>query len=78
MMYNADILVRLDRIEAITKETSVRGWIDIKKACIYTSLSASTIRRAIHSGKLKYSKPGGKLMFKIEWLERFMNNKRKI
>ena len=72
MMYNADILVRLDRIEAVTRETSVRGWIDLKKACIYTSLSASTIRRAIHSGRLKCSKPGGKLMFKIEWIDRFM------
>ena len=69
-MYNADILVRLDRIEAVTRKTSVRGWIDLKKACTYTSLS--TIRRAIQSGKLKCSKPGGKLMFKIEWLDRFM------
>ena len=75
MMYNADILVRLDRIEAITKETSIKGWIDLKKACDYTSLSASTIRRAIHSGRLKCSKPGGKLMFKIEWLDRFMKMK---
>ena len=71
-MYNADILARLDRIEAITKETSIRGGIDLKKACTYVDQSASTIRRAIQSGKLKFSKPGGKLMFKIEWIDRFM------
>lgn len=51
----------------------IDGWMDIKNVKPYTGLSTSTIRRAIQKGHLKCSKSTGKLLFKREtidnWLE---------
>ena len=47
-------------------------WLDISKAESYTSLSESTIRRAVKRGTLKVSKVTGKLLFKSEWLDRWL------
>ena len=49
-------------------------WSDIKEACKYTSLSESTLSRAVSTGKLKCSKTTGKMLFKVAWIERFLGN----
>ena len=48
------------------------NWIDLKKVIQYTSLSASTIRRAVQKGKLKVSKKTGKLLFKVSWINNWL------
>ena len=57
------IIDRLDEIKSILKEKSGNRWIGISDVCRYTSLSASTIRRAVAKGELKCSKRCGKLLF---------------
>ena len=63
---------QLIRIEEKIDVKVRKGWVDLKAACDYCGLSASTIRRYIRSGRLKCSKPAGELMFKIEWLDQWM------
>jgi len=39
-------------------------WMNMKDVCNYTSVSESTIRRAVKRGTLKSSKGTGRLLFK--------------
>jgi len=66
------IIDSLNRIEKKLDNKFNNRWVDLKAACDYCGLSASTIRRYIRSGQLRCSKPSGKLMFKIEWLDKWM------
>lgn len=47
------IIDKLDEIKSLLKEKSGNRWIGIADVCRYTSLSASTIRRAVAKGELK-------------------------
>lgn len=51
------------------------NWIGIKDACIYCSLSPSTLNRTIQRGQLKASKVTGKTLIKVEWLDRYLEAK---
>jgi len=51
---------------------SKEKWLDMRDICAYTSLSESTIRRAVASGTLKSSKTTGKLLFKKCWVDRWL------
>ena len=75
MKYNeiAPIMERLDNIQKKLDSKLAKGWLDLKAACKYCSQSTSTIRRSIRSGHLKSSKSTGKLMFKVEWLDKWLN-----
>jgi len=66
------VLNRLDRIEMKLDSKFNNKWIDLKAACGYCGLSPSTLRRSIRSGSLNCSKTSGKLMFKVEWLDKWM------
>ena len=67
------ILARLNSIDDKLDSKLVKGWLDLTAASKYCSLSSSTIRRSIRSGQLKTSKSTGKLMFKVEWLDKWLN-----
>ena len=67
----------VDELRSQIKEwTAIKrrsDWMDIKEACKYASVSDSTLRRAIAKGELKVSKATGKLLFKIDWVDRWLN-----
>ena len=63
---------QLTRIEKKIDAKMGKSWVDLKAACDYCDLSASTLMRNIRSSRLKCSKTGGKLMFKIEWLDKWI------
>ena len=67
------IIDSLNRIEKKLDNKFNNRWVDLKAACEYCDLSASTLMRNKISGRLKCSKPAGKLMFKIEWLDKWMD-----
>ena len=48
------------------------GYLNMKGITEYTSLSPSTIHRAIRSGKLRYFQPGRKLLFKVVDVDRWI------
>ena len=68
------ILERLDKIEDSLSSQAKERWLNIKGVSDYTSLSIPKIRRAIASVELKVSKNGGRLLFKISWVEKWLND----
>ena len=68
-----DIKEQLDRIEKVLNEgTSTKTWVDIKEASSYTSLSVTTLRRAVAKCTLKASRRTGKLLFNRLDVDRFL------
>jgi len=67
---------RLDRIEKLIQErvgSSLKpGWLNLSEASKYSGLSERTLRRAIRAGKLRSARQAGKLLFKAEWLDKFI------
>ena len=61
--YITRILEQLDSIEKKVDGKYSRKFLDINQVAHLTSLSQSTIRRAIKRGELKCSKKLGKLLF---------------
>jgi len=73
MVEEATILSRLDRIEIYLKELTHPGeWMDLTQAARYSSLSRSSILRAIRAGHLKCSRVTGKILVKRTMLDRFI------
>jgi len=64
---------QLDSIEKKLDGKYSNKFLDMKQVVQYSSTSASTIRRAIAKGELKCSKKLGKLLFKVEWVDRWLN-----
>ena len=72
-MYES-LLERLDRIEEKIDQKLLIRYLDISKVCQMTSISDSTIRRAIRKGVLKCSKKTGKLLFQEKDIMRWLND----
>ena len=47
-------------------------WLNIQDVCNYTSVSESTIRRAVKRGTLKASHSTGKLLFKVSSVDKWL------
>ena len=58
-----ELMMILDRVERNQVNTLPKRYLTIKDVSYSTSLSQSTIRRAIRRGELKCSKKLGKLLF---------------
>ena len=67
------LLHTLNEIKSFIKNETNNRWLDIKKVAQMTSVSQSTIRRAVQKGELKASHTTGKLLFRIEEIERWLN-----
>ena len=67
------IIDRLDRIEKKLDGKLSNRFLDINQVSEFTSVSASTIRRAIAKGELKCSKKLGKLLFQESDVRRWLN-----
>ena len=70
---NKQIINLLQDIKMELQTDKDNFWMDIKKVCEVTTLSASTVRRAVNRGKLKCSKKLGKLLFKESDVKRWIN-----
>ena len=68
-----ELMMILDRMDRNQVNTQPKKYLTIKDVSYSTSLSQSTIRRAIRKGELKCSKKLGKLLFKVEWVDRWIN-----
>ena len=64
----------LNEIKNIVEGKSKDRWITLRKVCDYTSLSESTIRRAVQRGDLKASSKTGKILFNIKNIDRWLQN----
>ena len=68
------IIEMLEEIRNILTKTNKDKWCKIDELCEYSSVSQSTIRRAVKRGVLKASTSTGRLLFKKsdvdKWLTR--------
>ena len=68
------ILEELREIKALIRNKINDRWMNLKELSSYTSLSDSTIRRAVKKGVLKASRKTGKLLFSIKDVNRWLND----
>ena len=67
------IIEILSDIKSMIHNKSSNRWVDIKEVSEFTSVSASTIRRAVRSGRLKASNSTGKLLFRVSDIDHWLN-----
>ena len=67
------IIERLDRIEKKLDGKLPNRYLDINQTADFTSLSASTLRRAVTKGELKCSRKLGKLLFEERNIRKWLN-----
>ena len=75
-MISADLVPITELLERIEKKIDgnfKNQFLSINEVSNLTSLSASTIRRAIDRGELKCSKKLGKLLFKESDVRKWLN-----
>ena len=75
-MISADLLPIREQLERIEKKIDgnfKNQFLSINEVSNLTSLSASTIRRAIDKGELKCSKKLGKLLFQESDVRKWLN-----
>ena len=51
------------------------GWMSLKHVIVYTGLSSATIHRHVDKGALRVSKVTGKLLFRQEWVDDYLEGK---
>lgn len=75
MTYNeiAPIIERLDNIQKKLDSKQTNKYLSIIQVADLTSLSTSTIRRAVVKGQLKCSKRLGKLLFQESDVRKWIN-----
>ena len=66
------IIEILSDIKSMIQNKSTNRWMDIREVSEFTTISTSTIRRAIQKGVLKASTSTGKLLFKISDVDRWL------
>tara|TARA_Y100000590_G_C15325672_1_gene865681 strand:+ start:227 stop:529 length:303 start_codon:yes stop_codon:yes gene_type:complete len=54
------------------------NWMDIVETIQYTTLSDSSIRRAVRKGELKASRKTGKLLFQKEAIDKWLKSNPKL
>ena len=67
------IMTILNEIKSLIQGRGANQWPDIGEVSNQTSVSKSTIRRAVQRGALKASHRTGKLLFKVADIERWLN-----
>ena len=67
-----EINAKLERIEDSLKRKKTEKYLTIKDVAHFTSLSVSTIRRAVAKGELKVSRAAGKLLFQSKWIDKWL------
>ena len=68
-----EIIELLNDIKSIILGKEAKKWMNISEVSNFTSLSLPTIRRAAARGSLKVSRVTGKLLFKKEWVDAWLN-----
>ena len=65
----------LERIEDSLSNKNTEKYLTINNVADFCSLSISSIRRYVQKGELKCSRKSGKLLFKVEWVDNWLEDK---
>ena len=69
------IIEQLDEMKSILKKLNDNNWLKIAEVIQYSSVSDSTIRRAVKKGVLKASQSTGRLLFKKSNVDKWLGGK---
>lgn len=72
-MTNYAIIDKLNEIKNLIQNNLSDRWLNIEEVRKYSGLSESTIHRATQKGVLKVSKKTGKNLFRISWVDAWLN-----
>ena len=67
------ILNKLNEILELVRGTNPSRYMDINEVAEVCNISKSTIRRNVQKGSLKCSQKLGKMLFKVQEIERWLN-----
>ena len=73
-MMEIRIVELLNEIRTLILGKVNERWLNLRDVSEYTSVSESTIRRAIKKGVLKSSNKTGRLLFKVSDVDRWLNS----
>mgnify|MGYP001396863456 FL=1 len=73
-MMEIRIVELLNEIKTLILGKVNERWLTIREVAEYTSVSESTIRRAIKRGVLKASDKTGRLLFKVSDVDRWLTD----
>ena len=68
------VIELLNEIKTLILGKVNERWLTIREVAEYTSVSESTIRRAIKKGVLKASDKTGRLLFKVSDVDRWLTD----
>ena len=68
------IMEMLEELKSLVITNHHNKWMNINEICNYTSVSESTIRRAVRRGKLKASTSTGRLLFKKSNVDKWLTS----
>ena len=68
------VIELLNEIKTLILGKVNERWLTIREVAEYTSVSESTIRRAIKKGVLKSSNKTGRLLFKVSDVDRWLTD----
>ena len=64
----------LEELKSLVITNHHNKWMNINEICNYTSVSESTIRRAVRRGTLKASTSTGRLLFKKSNVDKWLTS----
>ena len=73
-MMEIKIVELLNEIKTLILGKVNERWLNLRDVSEYTSVSESTIRRAIKKGVLKASDKTGRLLFKVSDVDRWLTD----
>ena len=68
------IIEMLEELKSLVITNHHNKWMNINEICNYTSVSESTIRRAVRRGTLKASTSTGRLLFKKSNVDKWLTS----
>lgn len=71
---NQLIIEKLNELKNLIQNNLSDRWLNMEEVCKHSGLSESTIHRATHKGLLKVSKKTGKNLFRISWVDNWLDN----
>jgi excisionase family DNA binding protein len=72
-LINEKLDMVLQKLNESNNVTTLKGYFNLKETINYTGLSKSTLVRAIQKGELKVSKASGRLLFRKEWVDKWLS-----
>jgi excisionase family DNA binding protein len=70
---NEKLDIVIQRLDETRNDSITKGYFNLKETITYSGISKSTLVRATQKGELKVSKASGRLLFRKEWVDKWLS-----